>query len=116
MDRMTNALNRRTGNAAVLYIDLDDFKPINDTLGHEAGDDLLKTVAARLQNSLRPADTAARLGGDEFAVLLVDIEEEHTRVVSDRILQRVRASPASSPAPCRRSRRAWGWRSRTAAR
>ncbi len=87
MDRMSNALNRRTGNVAVLYIDLDDFKPINDTLGHEAGDDLLKTVATRLQNSLRPADTAARLGGDEFAVLLVDIEEQNTRVVSDRILR-----------------------------
>jgi diguanylate cyclase (GGDEF)-like protein len=96
MDRMTNALNRRVGNAAVLYIDLDDFKRINDTLGHEAGDDLLKAVAARLQDSLRPADTAARLGGDEFAVLLLDIEEENTRVVSDRIL-RALGAPCELP-------------------
>jgi diguanylate cyclase (GGDEF)-like protein len=88
-DRTANALARRTGNAAILYIDLDDFKPINDTLGHEAGDDLLREVASRIQNSLRPADTPARLGGDEFAVLLVDIREEHARIVADRILRKL---------------------------
>ena len=79
-------LKRRTGNAAVIYVDLDNFKPINDTYGHEAGDAVLKAAGERLFASLRPSDTAARLGGDEFAVLLVDIPEEHIGVVADRIV------------------------------
>jgi diguanylate cyclase (GGDEF)-like protein len=86
MNRVDFVLKRRTGNAAVIYIDLDNFKPINDTLGHEAGDAVLKGAAERLKASLRPSDTAARLGGDEFAVLLVDIPEEHIAVVADRIV------------------------------
>jgi len=86
MDRVDYALKRRQGNAAVLYIDLDDFKPINDTYGHEAGDEVLEATADRLRASLRAADTPARLGGDEFAVLLVDIADEHIPVVANRIL------------------------------
>jgi diguanylate cyclase (GGDEF)-like protein len=91
MNRVDHALKRRGGNAAVLYIDLDDFKTINDTLGHEAGDELLLAAADRLRDSLRPADTPARLGGDEFAVLLLDISEEHVRIVADRILRKLGA-------------------------
>jgi len=87
VNRVEHALKRRTGNVAVLYIDLDDFKTVNDTLGHEAGDDLLVGAADRLRGSLRPADTPARLGGDEFAVLLIDISMEHVHVVADRILR-----------------------------
>ena len=86
MDRVDYALKRRTGNAVVIYVDLDNFKPINDTHGHEAGDAVLVASAERLRQSLRPADTAARLGGDEFAVLLVDIPEQHIGVVADRIV------------------------------
>jgi diguanylate cyclase (GGDEF)-like protein len=86
MNRVDYVLKRRTGNAAVIYVDLDNFKPINDTYGHEAGDAVLKAAGERLLASLRPSDTAARLGGDEFAVLLVDIPEEHIGVVADRIV------------------------------
>jgi diguanylate cyclase (GGDEF)-like protein len=86
MDRVDHTLKRRQGNAVVLFVDLDDFKPINDTYGHDAGDAVLMAAAERLRGSLRAADTAARLGGDEFAVLLVDIADEHIGVVADRII------------------------------
>ena len=78
MDRLTHALTRaeRTGtNLAVLFLDLDRFKILNDTLGHEVGDRLLVEVGHRLAACLSPEDTVARLGGDEFALLLEDTSD-----------------------------------------
>lgn len=72
---------------ALLFLDLDRFKQINDTLGHEAGDDLLRTTATRLRESIRSLDVAARIGGDEFTVLLTDIKSaDNARMVAQKII------------------------------
>ena len=90
-DRVTHAIERQERDAkpiAVLFMDLDDFKTINDSLGHAAGDQLLREVGERLKECLRSADTAARLGGDEFAILLEDGGEGIQAVdVADRMMQ-----------------------------
>jgi len=67
------AARRNQKKTGLLFLDLDRFKEVNDTLGHEAGDQLLKTVAERLRSSIRKADAVARMGGDEFSILLADI-------------------------------------------
>ena len=87
-ERVEHALARSgEGELAVLFIDLDDFKHVNDSLGHAAGDQLLVAAARRLQGCLRPADTAARLGGDEFAVLLERVTDaEAATAVAGRVL------------------------------
>jgi diguanylate cyclase (GGDEF)-like protein len=77
--RIADAVNprRRTdGRAAVIVIDLDGFKEINDSLGHAAGDELLVTLSARLESALRTSDTVARLGGDEFGILLPEVRTQ----------------------------------------
>jgi diguanylate cyclase (GGDEF)-like protein/PAS domain S-box-containing protein len=95
-DRVEHALARRAdrgGAVAVLFIDLDDFKTVNDSLGHAAGDELLVTVSDRLKNLLRMGDTAARLGGDEFAVLLDEAPSEEEVVAVAARLQAALALP-----------------------
>lgn len=92
-DRIEQAVSRaqRYGHKmAVMFIDLDKFKMINDQLGHHIGDLLLKAVAERLKNSIRLEDTAARLGGDEFVVLLPTINDEKDAfLVGEKILQKL---------------------------
>jgi diguanylate cyclase (GGDEF)-like protein len=71
-DRLDHALIRPQANVSVMFCDVDDFKHVNDDLGHEAGDQLLREIARRLKDCVRSTDTVARLGGDEFAILLDD--------------------------------------------
>jgi diguanylate cyclase (GGDEF)-like protein/PAS domain S-box-containing protein len=88
-DRVEHALERqhRVGSTlSVLFVDIDDFKTVNDSLGHAAGDRLLVEVARRLKTCVRAADTAARLGGDEFGLLLEDAGEAATVQVAEHVL------------------------------
>ncbi len=88
-DRLAHALRRRgaTEPLVVMFLDLDDFKHVNDSLGHTVGDQLLETIAERIGETIRQGDTAARLGGDEFAVLLEDADIDTAREVADRLLE-----------------------------
>jgi diguanylate cyclase (GGDEF)-like protein len=93
-DRITRALGaaRRYGTrTALLFVDLDGFKAVNDARGHEAGDRLLVEVAARLRCAVRPSDTVARLGGDEFVVLCERLDDaDQAFTVADRLLEVLR--------------------------
>ena len=90
LDRLEAALSRirrHQSFLAVLYLDLDRFKTVNDNLGHEIGDRLLQVVAQRLQQTLRPSDSVARLGGDEFAAVLADLHDPSEAMqVAERLL------------------------------
>jgi diguanylate cyclase (GGDEF)-like protein/PAS domain S-box-containing protein len=90
-DRLDLAIHeaKRSGNKfALLFLDLDNFKPVNDTFGHDIGDLVLKEVAARLQHLVRSGDTVARVGGDEFTIVLTGIHEEQAAArVAEKIIQ-----------------------------
>lgn len=92
-DRLDHALartRRREATVALIFLDLDHFKSINDTGGQASGDALLVAVAERLQSMLRPADTFARLGGDEFAILLEDVAPRAARRIADALHRALR--------------------------
>jgi diguanylate cyclase (GGDEF)-like protein/PAS domain S-box-containing protein len=90
-DRLDQALARSARSLdplAVLLVDLDGFKQVNDSLGHDAGDELLMQLAGRFDEIVRPSDTLARLGGDEFALLLEGVTQTQAVTVADRVLER----------------------------
>ncbi len=92
LDRLEHAVARRpgpgAGRIAVLFLDLDDFKAVNDNIGHAGGDQLLVAMAERLVSGLRPSDTAARVGGDEFAILLEDLRaDDEAEQVARRLIE-----------------------------
>lgn len=90
LDYTIQRAKRYGSKAAVLMLDLDDFKPVNDSHGHGFGDQVLVEVAARLSDCVRETDTLARVGGDEFVVLLPDIEDrQHAVPVADKIIRTV---------------------------
>jgi diguanylate cyclase (GGDEF)-like protein/PAS domain S-box-containing protein len=91
-DRLEHALERTARNdlgVAVVYLDLDGFKMVNDSRGHEAGDQVLREVAARLNSAVRTADTVSRLGGDEFAILTIESPRalDEAETIAERVLQ-----------------------------
>jgi diguanylate cyclase (GGDEF)-like protein/PAS domain S-box-containing protein len=95
-DRLEHALQRTTRTAAdvaVVYLDLDGFKMVNDSRGHEAGDQVLREVAIRLTSAVRTADTVSRLGGDEFAILIEESPRalDEAETVAERVLQALTA-------------------------
>ncbi len=89
LDRLQKTIGRtiRSGNScALFYIDVDNFKPVNDEYGHQAGDELLKELALRLSSTMREVDTVARLGGDEFAAIMdAPANAEHARKLAERL-------------------------------
>lgn len=95
-DRINQALNlaKRNGTyVGVMFIDLDNFKSVNDTIGHKGGDSLIREVAQKLKNSIRATDTVARFGGDEFMIILNDIKEfSDINIIADKVMDLFRKS------------------------
>ena len=98
----------------MLFVDLDNFKVINDALGHDRGDRLLRSVADRLQKVLRPSDTIARVGGDEFVVFCEDILSEHEALAMVERLVRALDEPFDLGGQAQHATRASASRSATA--
>jgi len=85
IDRLEHALARRQGALAVVFVDLDGFKTVNDRHGHQVGDETLVRVAQAIEGAVRPADTVARLGGDEFVVVADDLGPSEAESLAKRL-------------------------------
>ncbi|MEM8706869.1 MAG: EAL domain-containing protein [Actinomycetota bacterium] len=101
LERIGHAMRqrRKEPDVAVVYLDLDRFKQVNDSLGHEVGDELLKVVAQRIKDSVREGDTVGRIGGDEFVVVLESINLDQARMVANRMIDRLLAPLEIGGAP-----------------
>ena len=92
LEQAVERARRGSRGVAVLFVDLDDFKLVNDSFGHSVGDELLRAVAGRLREVTRADDVVARLGGDEFLVLISDIRPVETAAAADRVAEKIRAA------------------------
>ncbi len=93
-DRLSAAMimsRRHKSGLSILFIDIDEFKPVNDNYGHQAGDFILKQVSDRLSKCIRESDTASRYGGDEFIVLLQEVDENNTMLITEKISDAIAA-------------------------
>jgi diguanylate cyclase (GGDEF)-like protein/PAS domain S-box-containing protein len=123
LDRLEHARARSgSSSLAVLFVDLDRFKLINDSLGHRVGDDVLCTLGSRLVGAVHQGDTVARFGGDEFTVLIEEGDRATVLATADRVLRALRQPMdladrkvvvSASPCPSRATRRTTCWRQRT---
>ncbi len=95
LDRHLSRAKRYGGYGAVLWMDLDGFKEINDGLGHKAGDELLASLAHRMKSTIRESDVLARLGGDEFAILYPNVDSTQAQVAAKRLLDAIRQHTAN---------------------
>lgn len=99
MDKLLEKNRESKKSLAVLMVDIDNFKGVNDTYGHDVGDQILKVFAQRLKDNLRPTDLVARLGGEEFTVILPDVRIERAHMVAERLRRAIANEPIKCAAP-----------------
>ena len=99
LDKLLEKNRNDKKSLAVLMVDIDHFKTVNDTYGHKVGDEILKIFAQRLKDGLRPTDLVARLGGEEFTVILPDVTKERAHMVAERLRRNIAQEPITCSTP-----------------